>query len=220
MREKRLAMRNVYKAVSEEQILALGADYIAQGTLYTDISETGGGYKSGARKAQLKIHHNVNLAFSIPELTPLDDCVKDGGRDIGRAIGVPEELLVRHPFPGIGMAVRKEGEVTAPGLIMARDADCIFIEELRRENLYHALWQAGAVVTASMHTYTKGDDAGSGPVVAIWAVYSVNGFTAQAANLPFAFLQKVMRRIGNEVPGVGAVVYRLSDKPFSTIEWG
>lgn len=220
MRDKRLAMRSVYKPVLEAEAKAFGAEFIAQGTLYTDISESGGGHQSGARKANIKIHHNTNLGFCLPELTPLADCVKDGGRDIGRQIGVPEELLVRHPFPGPGLVVRIEGEITREKLSMARQLDGIYIEELRLARLYQSVWQAGAVVTQSVHTYTKGDDAGSGPVVAYWAVWSVNGFTAQAADLPFEFRKRFARRVGNEVPGVGAVMYRDSDKPFSTIEWG
>ncbi|MFZ2555977.1 MAG: GMP synthase (glutamine-hydrolyzing) [Minisyncoccia bacterium] len=220
MRDKRLAMRSVYKPVLEAEAEAFGAEFIAQGTLYTDISESGGGHASGARKANIKIHHNTNLGFALPELMPLADCVKDGGRDIGRHIGVPEELLIRHPFPGPGLVVRIEGEITSEKLAMARQLDGIYIEELRNAGLYESVWQAGAVVTQSVHTYTKGDDAGSGPVIAYWAVWSVNGFTAQAADLPFDFRKKFARRIGNEVHGVGAVVYRDSDKPFSTIEWG
>lgn len=219
MRDKRLAMRSVYKPVLEKEAVEFGAEFIAQGTLYTDISESGGG-QGGARKAQIKIHHNTNLGFSLPELMPLADCVKDGGRDIGRQIGVPEELLIRHPFPGPGLVVRIEGEITPEKLAMARLLDGIYIEELRNAGLYELVWQAGAVVTQSMHTYSKGDDAGSGPAIAYWAVWSVNGFTAQAADLPFEFRKRLARRIGNEVPGVGAVMYRDSDKPFSTIEWG
>lgn len=220
MRAKRLAMRVVYKAVLEEQAKIFGADFIAQGTLYTDISESGGGHASGARKAVIKLHHNTNLGFSLPELTPLDDCVKDGGRDIGREIGVPEELLVRHPFPGPGLIVRIEGEITREKLAMARQLDGIYIEELRRANLYHLVWQAGVVVTISEHTITKGDDAGMGVVVVYWAVWSVNGFTAQAADLPYEFHQTIQRRFGNDVPGIGATTYRTSNKPYTTIEWG
>jgi GMP synthase (glutamine-hydrolysing) len=220
MRDKRMAMRGVYKPALETEAQAFGASFIAQGTLYTDISESGGGHASGARKANIKVHHNTNLEFSLPELMPLADCVKDGGRDIGRQIGVPEALLVRHPFPGPGLVVRTEGEITPEKLAMARQLDGIYIEELRAAGLYELVWQAGVVVTQSVHTYTKGDDAGSGPVIAYWAVWSVNGFTAQAAELPHEFHKRFARRIGNEVPGVGAVVYRYSDKPFSTIEWG
>lgn len=221
MKEKRAAMKfGAYKLILEEKALGFGADFIAQGTLYTDISESGGGHESGARKAGIKQHHNTFLDFSLPELTPLADCVKDGGRDIGRQIGVPEELLVRHPFPGPGLVVRIEGEITPEKLAMARQLDGIYIEELRQARLYEKVWQAGVVVTKSEHTYTKGDDAGTGPVIAYWAVWSVNGFTAQAAELPFEFRKRLARRFGNEVHGIGAVVERISDKPFSTIEWG
>lgn len=220
MKDKRLAMRGIYKEVLETEAKNFGADFIAQGTLYTDVSETGGGYDTGSRKAQIKIHHNVGLKFSLPEIEPLIDCVKDTGRNLGRSIGVPEELLTRHPFPGPGLVVRIEGEVTAEKLSTARKIDGIFIEELRNWDLYNTLWQAGAVVTASNITCTKGDDAAEGHVIALWAVWTVNGFTARAAELPYGFLKHVSRRMTNEIREVGGVVYRISDKPPVTIEWG
>ncbi len=299
MGEKRIAMRGVYKDVLEEQADRFGASFIAQGTLYTDLVESGRGHDTGAIRATIKRHHNVDLDFSVylfnvrsglqadldngtlsedfrrefedhkillspnesitvvrkvteekdiqwriedrrenrtykavkgdealiiyfsvPELTPLADCVKDGGRNIGRSIGVPEELLTRHPFPGPGLVVRIEGEVDITKLAIARQIDGIFIEELRRWNLYETIWQAGAVVTQSVTTVTKGDDAGNGIVVALWAVWSVNGFTARAAELPYDFLKHVARRVTNEVEGIGSVTYRISGKPPATIEWG
>lgn len=220
MKKKRRVMKGVYKDILENEARNFDAGFIAQGTLYTDIVESGGGYESGARRATIKEHHNTNLGFSLPELTPLSDCVKDGGRNIGRSIGVPEDLLTRHPFPGPGLVVRIEGEVTAERLAMARTIDGIYIEELRRWKLYDSVWQAGAVVTQSVTTCSKGDDAAEGVVVALWAVWSVNGFTAEWAELPFDFLRRVSRRITNEVREVGSVVYRISDKPPATIEWG
>ena len=220
MREKRLAMRGVYKEVLEEKIKDFGADFVAQGTLYTDVRESGHGHATGARVAEIKVHHNVKLGFSVPELAPLEDQVKDSARGIGRDIGVPEDLLVRHPFPGPGLVVRIEGEVTAESLKVARAIDGIYIEELRAADLYKTVWQAGATLTCSEHTESKGDGAGLGRVVALWAVWSVNGFTARFAQLPYDFLDKVSRRITNEVREVGAVVYRISDKPPATIEWG
>jgi GMP synthase (glutamine-hydrolysing) len=220
MKDKRLAMRGVYKEVLEQEAKDFGAEFIAQGTLYTDVSESGGGYDSGAKKAQIKIHHNVNLGFALPEIQPLIDCVKDTGRNIGRALGVPEDLLVRHPFPGPGLIVRIEGEVTGEKLKIARQADKIFIEELRNWALYETIWQAGAVVTNSLTACTKGDDAAEGFVLALWAVWSVNGFTARWAELPYDFLKHASQRLTNEVREVGAVVYRISDKPPVTIEWG
>lgn len=220
MREKRLAMRGVYKEVLEKKIKDFGADFIAQGTLYTDLRESGRGHATGAVIAEIKVHHNVKLDFSVPEIAPLETEVKDSARSIGRDIGVPEDLLIRHPFPGPGLAVRIEGEVTAETLRTARAVDGIYIEELRRANLYDSVWQAGAVVTHSLHTESKGDGAGLGHVVALWAVWSVNGFTARFAKLPYEFLDHVSRRITNEVREVGAIVYRTSDKPPATIEWG
>lgn len=220
MHDKRVAMRGVYKQVLEAQIAEFGASHIAQGTLYTDLTESGGGHTSGARKAQIKLHHNTNLDFSCAELAPLDDCVKDTARAIGRSVGVSEDLLVRHPFPGPGLIVRIEGEVTEGRLRIARAADGIYLDELRKAGLYATVWQAGAVVTSSTATYTKGDDAGSGLVLALWAVWSVNGFTAEWAELPYDFLRHTSRRITNEIPEIASVVYRISDKPPVTIEWG
>lgn len=220
MKDKRLAMRGIYKDVLEEKIKEFGASFVAQGTLYTDLRESGEGHATGARIAEIKVHHNTGIEFSVPELRPLETEVKDSARAIGRQVGVPEDLLVRHPFPGPGLIVRIEGEVTAEKLHTARTIDGIYIEELRKSDLYDTVWQAGAVVTASNHTESKGDDAGMGHVVALWAVWSVNGFTARAAELPYEFLERVSRRITNEVREVGAVVYRISDKPPATIEWG
>lgn len=220
MKAKRLAMRDIYKGVLEKKIREFGAEFIAQGTLYTDLRESGHGHQTGARVAEIKVHHNTNLGFSVPEIAPLESEVKDSARAIGRDIGVPEDLLVRHPFPGPGLVVRIEGEVTAESLRIARAIDGIYIEELRAADLYKTVWQAGATLTRSEHTESKGDGAGIGRVVALWAVWSVNGFTARFAQLPYEFLDKVSRRITNEVREVGAVVYRISDKPPSTIEWG
>lgn len=220
MHDKRLAMRNVYKRVLEDEAAAWGAGFIAQGTLYTDNVESGHGHSTGARRDQIKLHHNTGLEFRFPELTPIDDCVKDNARNIGRMVGVPEALLTRHPFPGPGLVIRIEGEVTADRLAIARQADGIYIEELRRWELYDTVWQAGAVVTNSITTCTKGDGAASGIIIALWAVWSVNGFTARAATLPWDFLERVSRRLTNEIRAVGAVVYRISDKPPATIEWG
>lgn len=220
MKEKRLAMRGIYTEVLEKEIKRFKADFVAQGTLYTDLRESGHGHKTGARVAEIKVHHNTGITFSVPELRPLETEVKDSARAIGREIGVPEDLLVRHPFPGPGLIVRIEGEITAEKLRVARAVDGIYIEELRRAGLYESVWQAGATLTRSEHTVSKGDDAGLGHVVCLWSVWSVNGFTARFAQLPYEFLERVSRRITNEVREVGAVVYRISDKPPATIEFG
>lgn len=216
--DKRKAFRGPYPEVLEQKIREFGADFIAQGTLYTDLVESGHGHVTGARRAQIKQHHNTGLTFSVPELTPLADCVKDNARNIGRDIGVPEELLIRHPFPGPGLVIRIEGEVTAEKLVIARVADGILMEELHRAKLYEKIWQAGARVTKSEHTTTKGDDAGLGFVIQWFAVASVNGFTARAYDVPFDVRQRIADRMGNEIREVGAVDYRDSGKPYSTIE--
>ncbi|MDO8513829.1 MAG: gamma-glutamyl-gamma-aminobutyrate hydrolase family protein [bacterium] len=228
MKQKRRAMKRVYHQVLEDEITIFAAAknrprdevVIIQGTLYTDLCESGHGYNTGARRATIKEHHNVGIPFSVKELCPLDDCVKDNGRNIGRAIGVPEELLTRHPFPGPGLIVRIEGEVTADKLRIARAADKIWIDELRDKGFYHKVWQAGVFVTQSGTTCTKGDDATSGLVIIFWAVNSTNGFTARAADLPMSFLRRVSQRMTNEIREVGAAAYRTSDKPPTTIEFG
>lgn len=217
-KEKRAAFRIPYPEILESKIREFGASFIAQGTLYTDLVESGHGHATGARRAQIKQHHNTGLTFSVPELTPLADSVKDNARDIGRDVGVPEELLVRHPFPGPGLVVRIEGEITPEKLAIARAADGILMEEIHRSKLYEKIWQAGARVTISRHTTTKGDDAGSGYVIQWFAVASVNGFTARAYDVPFEVRQRIASRMGNEIREVGAVDYRDSGKPYSTIE--
>jgi len=154
-------------------------------------------------------------------MRPLETEVKDSARSIGRDIGVPEDLLVRHPFPGPGLIVRIEGEITPEKLKTARTVDGIYIDELRKADLYRTVWQAGAVVTRSEHTVSKGRPTPAWATWSpLWAVWSVNGFTARFASSPMNFWRRVSRRITNEVREVGAVVYRISDKPPTTIEWG
>jgi len=220
-REKRVAMRKVYKAVLEKETQKFGALYIAQGTLYTDISESGLGYDAGVEKAQIKLHHNVGLGFSEPyvELLPLSDQVKDTGRDIGRAVEVPEDLLVRHPFPGPGLIIRISGQVTPEKLRIARQLDGILIKEMREAGLYKKVWQAGVRLTEEATTCTKGDGAATGLVVILWAESSVNGFTSRPCKLPDDFWDLVDQRMTDEVPEVGCTCIRRTGKPPATIEF-
>lgn len=220
MAEKRAAMKAVYTTVLEDEIKSFGASHIVQGTLFTDLSESGVGVSGGARKAKIKDHHNTGNHFSVSELTPLSDLVKDNARNVGREIGVPEELLWRHPFPGPGLAVRIEGEVTREKLAIARAVDGIWIDEIRRLGAYREVWQAGAVLTSSVVTCSRGDEAASGYAVSLFAVTSVNGFSARPFPFEVAFLEKVAVRITGEVPAVGVVLYRVTPKPPATIEWG
>ncbi|MFC1638754.1 GMP synthase (glutamine-hydrolyzing) [Patescibacteria group bacterium] len=217
---KREAVRRVYLAVLEEEARRCGAHFIAQGTLYTDISESGGGYESGAKKARIKQHHNVGLKFALPELTPLAELVKDGARAVGRSLGVAEELLVRHPFPGPGLVVRIEGEVTADRLHIETEADRILFEELRAADLYENIWQAGVQLTRSVTTCTKGDGDATGLLAVVSLVWSVNGFTADVAEPPWHFLKRLSRRMTDEISEIGRVAYNISPKPPATIEMG
>ncbi|MCX6809922.1 MAG: hypothetical protein NTZ65_04230 [Candidatus Berkelbacteria bacterium] len=226
-KDKRLGVRVAYKGTLEQQIELLRSEcslqvaiYIAQGTLYTDIVESGGGLASGAVKARIKLHHNVDLGFSVPEIMPLSSQVKDTGRNIGRALGVPEELLTRHPFPGPGLVVRIEPEITEQTLRDARVIDGIFMEELRNFGLYDTVWQAGTVILNSISTATKGDDAAIGYCVAIWGKESVDGFTARWSDFTREFKERVSTRITNEVRGAARVLHDITNKPPGTIEWG
>jgi GMP synthase (glutamine-hydrolysing) len=220
MDEKRLAMIHVYRAFLEWMIEETGAEFIAQGTLNTDEAESGGGVETGARRATIKRHHNVHLNFSVREVKPLVDQVKDTARNIGESIGVPQSLLYRHPFPGAGLVVRIDGEITATKLAINRQATEILDEEMERTGLGKEVWQYGAFVTEVLHTCSKGDDAKSGIVLLWWAVTSVNGFTAQPADLPFTFHRRVAQRCESEIKEVGAIFYRFSGKPVATIEVG
>lgn len=220
MKEKRVAIRIAYKAVLERIISERRPDVIAQGTLYTDISESGGGLQTGARKARIKLHHNVNLGFSVPEIMPLARHVKDSARAIGREIGVAEELLTRHPFPGVGLGVRIMGEITREKLILARVCDHSYHDELKKAGLYDKIWQSGAVVTEMLHPKTAGDDASEGPIILYWAINSVNGFTATAYPIPGEVHDRIQARLGSDAPSIGATAYRTSHKPYSTIEAG
>ena len=225
MAEKREAVREAYRAVFEtkvDELMISGKEkvFIAQGTIHTDITESGKGLATGARRGKLKQHHNVNLCFTVEELTPLDDQVKDTVRNIGRELGVPDALLMRHPFPGPGLVVRIIGEVTALNLPIARQADSIYIEELRAWNLYDKVWQAGIVVSDIVLACSKGDDGVEGLALLGWAVESVNGFTARPANLPFDFHTHLDKRLTNEIREVGGYFYRFTGKPPGTIEVG
>lgn len=225
MHEKRVAMRSVYGPVIEEVATEIGANYIAQGTLYTDLTESGHGVESTARKARIKLHHNVGLVFTvngvvIEEVTPLDDCHKDSGRQIGEELGLPDELLWRQPFPGPGLVVRIEGEITSKKLAIIRKVDQIFTQALRDADLYSQAWQSGVHLTDTMYTTSKGDEGGKGHLVVLWALNSVDGHTATVIIPPVEFLVEVPMKITNAVPEVGNVTWRLSDKPPTTIEMG
>jgi GMP synthase (glutamine-hydrolysing) len=197
-----------------------GVGFLAQGTLYPDVIESAGTGSTTA--ARIKTHHNVGfdrelLSFELVE--PLRFLFKDEVREVGLELGLPEELVWRHPFPGPGLAVRILGEITEERLERLRDADAIFEHELREAGLYRDIWQGFAVLLESRSVGVMGDFRTYGEVVALRAVTSQDAMTADWARLPWDLLARVSNRIVNEVRGVNRVVFDISSKPPSTIEW-
>jgi GMP synthase (glutamine-hydrolysing) len=197
-----------------------GAEFLAQGTLYPDVIESVSFH--GGPSVTIKSHHNVG---GLPErmnlklVEPLRELFKDEVRELGRTLGLPERLVGRHPFPGPGLAVRILGEVTAGRCNLLRKADRIFIEEIRLAGLYDAIWQAFAVLLPVRTVGVMGDARTYDAVVALRAVTSTDGMTADSFAFDHAFLARVASRIVNEVAGVNRVVYDVTSKPPGTIEW-
>ncbi len=217
--QKRKIIGNTFIEVFEEEAKKIeGAEFLLQGTLYPDVVESAGIKGS----AKIKTHHNVG---GLPEkmnlklIEPLRELFKDEVRELGRVLGIPQEILGRHPFPGPGLAIRILGEVNEEDLNILREADSIYIEELKRANLYDRVWQAFAVLLPIKTVGVMGDVRTYEKVIALRAVESKDGMTADWYRLPYEFLDRVMRRIINEVKGVNRVVYDVSSKPPSTIEW-
>jgi GMP synthase (glutamine-hydrolysing) len=172
--------------------------------------------------AVIKTHHNVGglpavMPFELIE--PLRDLFKDEVRQLGRELGLPEEILVKHPFPGPGLAVRVLGEVTREKLLTLRGADTVVVEEIRRAGLYEKVWQAFAVLLPVQSVGVMGDGRTYGYTIAVRVVDSQDAMTADWSRLPREVLERISVRIVNEVPGVNRVVYDISSKPPSTIEW-
>jgi GMP synthase (glutamine-hydrolysing) len=193
--------------------------FLVQGTLYPDVIES---ISVRGPSATIKTHHNVgglptNMPFALIE--PLRDLFKDEVRRIGRELGLPEEILVKHPFPGPGLAVRLLGEVTRSHLVTLQEADAVVVEEIRRAGLYEKVWQAFAVLLPVRSVGVMGDGRTYGLTVAVRVVQSDDAMTADWVRLPGDVLERISTRIVNEVPGVTRVVYDISSKPPSTIEW-
>ncbi|HKY28238.1 MAG TPA: glutamine-hydrolyzing GMP synthase [Pyrinomonadaceae bacterium] len=218
--EKRKRIGRVFIEVFEDEAKRVGdAAYLVQGTLYPDVIES---VSVRGPSSVIKSHHNVG---GLPEkmnlrlIEPLRELFKDEVRLIGRELGVPEEILGRHPFPGPGLAVRIIGEVTEERIRLLQAADRILDEELRFAELYDSVWQAFPVLLPISTVGVMGDERTYERVVAIRAVTSVDGMTADWARLPQEVLARISSRIVSEIRGINRVVYDISSKPPSTIEW-
>ncbi|HEX4003713.1 MAG TPA: glutamine-hydrolyzing GMP synthase [Candidatus Acidoferrales bacterium] len=211
-------------AEEERKIVAasqggLPVKFLVQGTLYPDVIES---VSVKGPSAVIKSHHNVgglpkDMPFDLIE--PLRDLFKDEVRQIGRELGLPQEILVKHPFPGPGLAVRLLGDITPEKLETLRGADAVVVDEIRRAGLYESVWQAFAVLLPVRSVGVMGDGRTYGYTIAVRVVDSLDAMTADWSRLPLDLLEKISVRIVNEVPGVNRVVYDISSKPPSTIEW-
>lgn len=218
--QKRKIIGNLFIEVLEEEAKKLkDVEYLVQGTLYPDVIES---VSVKGPSAVIKTHHNVG---GLPErmnlklIEPLRELFKDEVRKLGKELGLPEEIVYRQPFPGPGLAIRVIGEVNENDLNILREADAIVLEEIKKAGLYKDLWQSFAVLLPIHTVGVMGDYRTYEKVIAIRAVESTDGMTADWARLPYDLLDTMMRRIINEVKGVNRVVYDISSKPPATIEW-
>lgn len=216
--EKRTVIGEMFIRTFEEAADDIpDARFLVQGTLYPDVIESGGG-----AAATIKTHHNVgglpaDLGFELVE--PLRDLFKDEVRAIGEELGLPEDMVWRHPFPGPGLAVRITGEVTDDRIGLLRAADAIVVEEIRRAGLYRDIWQAFAVLPEVRTVGVQGDGRTYARALVVRAVTSEDAMTADFARIPYPVLERISTRVMNEVPGINRVAYDISSKPPATIEW-
>ena len=197
-----------------------GVEYLAQGTLYPDVIESVS-FKGGP-SSTIKSHHNVGGLPDVMKLKliePLRELFKDEVRELGAELGLPDEIVWRHPFPGPGLAVRILGDVTGERVELLQEADAIAIQEIRNAGLYRDIWQAFVVLLPVRSVGVMGDERTYEHVAALRAVDSRDGMTADWFPIPHEVLGKISNRIINEVRGINRVVYDISSKPPSTIEW-
>ena len=218
---KRKTIGRLFVEVFEEEQNKLGgADFLAQGTLYPDVIESVSA--TGGPSVTIKSHHNVG---GLPEgmrmqlIEPLRELFKDEVRVLGRELGIPEEIVGRHPFPGPGLAIRIPGDVTREKADLLRKVDTVFLEEIRNAGLYDAIWQAFAVLLPVRTVGVMGDGRTYDQACALRAVTSTDGMTADVYPFDMAFLSRVSNRIVNEVRGINRVTYDITSKPPGTIEW-
>ena len=218
--QKRKIIGRLFIEIFEEEARGIGqVEYLAQGTLYPDVIES---TSFRGPSATIKTHHNVGglpETMNLKLLEPFRELFKDEVRAVGAELGLPEELIWRHPFPGPGLAVRVLGEVTRERLDLLREADVIFVEEIRRANLYRDIWQGFVVLLPVRSVGVMGDGRTYEYTAAIRAVASVDGMTADWFRIPHEVLARISSRITNEVRGINRVVYDISSKPPATIEW-
>lgn len=218
--QKRKAIGRVFIEVFDEEARKIeGVAWLGQGTIYPDVIES---VSVKGPSVTIKSHHNVG---GLPErmklkvVEPLRALFKDEVRGVGKELGLSHSLLGRHPFPGPGLAIRILGEVTPQKVQLLQDADHIFIQALKDDDLYHKVWQAGAILLPVYSVGVMGDERTYEQVVALRAVSSLDGMTADWVDFPHQFLAKVSNQIINQVKGVNRVVYDISSKPPATIEW-
>ena len=218
---KRKTIGRLFIEVFEEEQNKLGgADFLAQGTLYPDVIESVSA--TGGPSVTIKSHHNVG---GLPEgmrmqlIEPLRELFKDEVRVLGRELGIPEEIVGRHPFPGPGLAIRIPGDVTREKADLLRKVDTVFLEEIRNAGLYDAIWQAFAVLLPVRTVGVMGDGRTYDQACALRAVTSTDGMTADVYPFDMGFLSRVSNRIVNEVRGINRVTYDITSKPPGTIEW-
>ena len=219
-RKRKVIGKAFIRVFEDEAIKIQGVDYLAQGTLYPDLIESRSSF--GGPSSVIKSHHNVGglpkkMRFKLIE--PFKHLFKDEVRLLGKELGLSDEVLLRHPFPGPGLGVRIIGQVTARRLSMLRQVDDIFIAEIKNSNYYRKLWQSFAVLLPLKSVGIMGDQRTYEHVVALRAVTSRDAMTADWARLPHSLMVRISNRIINEVRGVNRVVYDISSKPPSTIEW-
>lgn len=217
---KRKTIGRVFIEVFDDEASAIkNIDWLAQGTIYPDVIES---VSVKGPSATIKSHHNVGGLPDFMELKvvePLNTLFKDEVRRVGRAMGIPENLLGRHPFPGPGLAIRILGEISKEKVRILQEVDHIFIKGLREHGLYDQVWQAGAILLPVQSVGVMGDERTYESVVALRAVESTDGMTADWVHLPYDFLSEISNKIINRVKGVNRVVYDISSKPPATIEW-
>jgi len=221
--EKRHRVGEEFIHVFEEEADKLGrVDFIVQGTTYPDVIESASSPTGDGAAAKIKTHHNVGglpSQMTLKLIEPLRYLFKDEVRQVGLAVGLPEEMVFRQPFPGPGLSIRIIGEVTPEKLDTLRGCDWVVMDEIKKAKLYRELWQAFAVLTDSRSVGVMGDFRTYGHVVALRIVTAEDAMTADWARLPYDLLSRIANRIVNEVPGVNRVVYDITSKPPGTIEW-